>query len=74
MSFDLFFDFKAFFANGYEFKPGRRGVEMGPDTEELLVVDEAVESDSAKEGRGGGVSYKEGPACIRRCKFCSAGI
>lgn len=66
MSFDLFFDFKAFFANGYEFNPGKRGVDRGPGAEEEFVVDETVESDSANEGRGGGVSYKEGPACIRR--------
>lgn len=66
MSFDLFFDFKAFFANGYELSPGKRGVDGGADADDELVLDEAVESDSAKEGRGGGVSYKEGPVCIRR--------
>lgn len=66
MSFDLDLDFRAFFANGYEFNPGKRGVDGAADADDGFVVDEEVESDSANEGRGGGVSYKEGPVCIRR--------
>jgi hypothetical protein len=65
ISFDFIFDFRAFFANGYEFEPDKSGVAGATDEVEGGVV-EALASDSANEGRGGGVSYIEGPACIRR--------
>ena len=71
LSFDLPFDLRAFFAKGYEFNPGRRGV-GGPALEEGRFVVEVPESDSANEGRGGGVSYNDGPACMRRWRCCNA--